>query len=253
MCVHRPRSDQQRYVPPPKVKLLSSSSSPPPHSRTLAHVPPSLTEGEADNVRSNGSNVANGDHKDTPHTAPDASVGTGPGKRPDDEAGNDGQPPMVLEGRGEGGAEGSDGGGEPGGGPGEGDAGEVGADGEEDPALASNVSMAHEPLPEKEAEADAKDGIEGAEEAVAAVEAEEGENAGEEHREQAEADRLRKLKEAAEAGGGDVPAKGLEEDDEYCFVVFDGGDASVAEIRLASGAGWPEMQEQVPCTLSLGP
>jgi hypothetical protein len=39
---------------------------------------------------------------------------------------------------------------------------------------------------------------------------------------------------AAEAKG-DTPAQGLEEEDAFMFVVFDGGDQSVAEIKLKRG------------------
>ena len=47
----------------------------------------------------------------------------------------------------------------------------------------------------------------------------------------AEADRLLKIKEAAESKG-DAPAEGLVAEDAFLFVVFDGGNTSVAEVLL---------------------
>ena len=66
----------------------------------------------------------------------------------------------------------------------------------------------------------------------------------------AEAERLLKIKEAAEAKG-DAPAEGLVEEDAYLFVVFDGGDKSIAEVRLKKGATWPEMKVRSRVKLSM--
>lgn len=51
-----------------------------------------------------------------------------------------------------------------------------------------------------------------------------------------------KIKEAAEAKG-DTPAECLVEEDAYMFIVFDGGDQSVAEVKLTNGATWMEMKK----------
>lgn len=60
----------------------------------------------------------------------------------------------------------------------------------------------------------------------------------------AEAERLLKIKKEAEAKG-DTPAEGLVDEDLFCFVVFDGGDKSIAEIKLKKDAPWTEMKEQL--------
>ena len=57
----------------------------------------------------------------------------------------------------------------------------------------------------------------------------------------AEAERLLRIKEAAEAKG-DAPAEGLVEEDAFVFVVFDGGDKSIAEVKLKKEATWADMK-----------
>lgn len=58
------------------------------------------------------------------------------------------------------------------------------------------------------------------------------------------ADRLQRLKEKAE-GGPARPSKQDLDQGQYKFVVFEGGDESIAEIRLPETATWSEMQVQL--------
>jgi len=58
----------------------------------------------------------------------------------------------------------------------------------------------------------------------------------------AEAERLLRIKEAAEAKG-DAPAEGLVEEDDFEFVVFDThGDRSIAVVKLKKEATWADMK-----------
>jgi hypothetical protein len=59
------------------------------------------------------------------------------------------------------------------------------------------------------------------------VKADESVTATEAAQDTAEAERLLKIKKEAEAKG-DTPAEGLVDEDLFCFVVFDGGDKSIA-------------------------
>ena len=48
---------------------------------------------------------------------------------------------------------------------------------------------------------------------------------------------------------GGTPAEGLVEAGAFLFVVFDGGDKSIADIQLKKGAPWTEMKSQLSAKL----